>query len=202
MSLYPVYERKFYRVDIVGGGKVFVKVGEFLTLEMLSEYGERFYFGDNSEEDVTFPYVIKDDIRITAREITPEPVPEPENKMYDVSVDCRLATYSVDISYYSGDIVYFQINDVASGYRLESVLISCNGEIIVSEREDTLVTFVMPEGAVKITVLFTEINSETNTDTAVKKGLEKKEIIAIAVVGAGIAAAAVIMIILKFKKRH
>lgn len=206
INLYPVYERKSYRVDIAGGGKVFVKVGEFLTLEMLSEYGERFYFGDNSEDDVNFPYGINDDIIITAREITPEPVPEPEKLRYDVSVVCEHATFSVDISYYPNDIVYFQINDVSSGYRLESVLISCNGEMVVSEREDMLVTFVMPEGAVKILVTFAEINIETNTDTdtdaVVKKGLEKKEIIAVAVVGAGIAAAAAITIILKLKKRH
>ena len=179
VDLTTKYERVRYRINIFGRGVTYKAVGENLLFDDLASFGDAFSSDENFNDEITFPFVLSDDVTVYPYPITTAPYGITVEE-YNVMVICEHAEIDADVSYRAGDLVSFTIYNIEDGYNVRSVLVSCNGEPVVTGFDGNVVTFIMPEGDIEIYVLF---------ESAAGQGkLTKDEIIAISVVSSALGA--------------
>ena len=100
----------------------------------------------------------------------------------------------------AGSFVEITLSNFEKGYALDYVLVSCDGEAVVTERRGNLISFIMPDGKISVKVVFKASSSQTTTATEKTALFGTKEIVAVSVAGAVLLIGAVIMII-KTKKK-
>lgn len=190
-----VFERFAYRVTVLGTDRseFCIPVGTRAEEEDFLVCGNAFYYDEEMTERAEFPLLPEDDLVLYAV-FSDEPVPGTE---YGVTVFCEYASCEVGGAYEAGDIVEATVSSVRHGYALEYILVSCGGDAVVAARYGNKAVFTMPTGDVEITVTFTE----DGEDYVKKAGLERKEIIAVALTAGALLCAGVAAVIIKKKKR-
>lgn len=197
------FVRVKFRLTVVGEeGEtvIYVNADGVVESSLIAELGDRFYCDESREVEVAFPLNIDDDTTLYAANDEDDPDDEiPSNESYGVSIECEHANYSIDaLGYYKDDVVDFTVTEVEDGWELVSVLVSCDGVPIVTNFSDGTVTFIMPSGAVEITVVFKEA---TVVGGSSQDALSTKEIIAISVTGGVILIGGIAYIIYRKKKK-
>ena len=116
------------------------------------------------------------------------------------SIECEHSQIAIEGDMTAGSLVEITLSNYEKGYALDYVLVSCDGEAVVTERRGNVISFIMPDGKISVKVVFKASSSQTTTATEKTALFGTKEIVAVSVAGAVLLIGAVIMII-KTKKK-
>ncbi len=183
--------------------------GDTLYASDLSEEEAEYYYDENLTEKVTFPVTVEENMVLYADypsaysdDGNNEPVDgedtNPESAID--SVECEHSQIAIEGEMTAGSLVEITLSNYEKGYALDYVLVSCDGEAVVTERRGNVISFIMPDGKISVKVVFKASSSQTTTATEKTALFGTKEIVAVSVAGAVLLIGAVIMII-KTKKK-
>lgn len=183
--------------------------GDTLYASDLSEEEAEYYYDENLTEKVTFPVTVEENMVLYADypsaysdDGNKEPVDgedaNPESAID--SIECEHSQIAIEGEMTAGSLVEITLSNYEKGYALDYVLVSCDGEAVVTERRGNVISFIMPDGKISVKVVFKASSSQTTTATEKTALFGTKEIVAISVAGAVLLIGAVIMII-KTKKK-
>lgn len=183
--------------------------GDTLYASDLSEEEAEYYYDENLTEKVTFPVTVEENMVLYADypsaysdDGNKEPVDgedtNPESAID--SIECEHSQIAIEGEMTAGSLVEITLSNYEKGYALDYVLVSCNGEAVVTERRGNVISFIMPDGKISVKVVFKASSSQTTTATEKTALFGTKEIVAVSVAGAVLLIGAVIMII-KTKKK-
>lgn len=183
--------------------------GDTLYASDLSEEEAEYYYDENLTEKVTFPVTVEENMVLYADypsaysdDGNKEPVDgedtNPESAID--SVECEHSQIAIEGEMTAGSLVEITLSNYEKGYALDYVLVSCDGEAVVTERRGNVISFIMPDGKISVKVVFKASSSQTTTATEKTALFGTKEIVAVSVAGAVLLIGAVIMII-KTKKK-
>lgn len=188
-----------------------------LASDLLAEVTD-YYYDENRTEKVTFPLTVEENMVLYAD--------YPSNNSEDggdsdgenndngdndgdeefdpsgtiESLECEHATAVIEGDMTVGSVVEITLSNYETGYALDYVLVSCDGEAVVTERSGNVVSFIMPDGKISVKVVFKASTSQTTTATEKTTLFGTKEIIAISVAGAVLLIGAIIILIKNKKK--
>lgn len=191
--------------------------GDTLLASDLSDEDADYYYDENHTEKVTFPVTVKGNMVLYAD--------YPSNNSEDggdidggndngdndgnedfdpsttiESIECEHSQIAIEGDMTAGSIVEITLSDYEKGYALDYVLVSCDGEAVITERNGNVISFIMPDGKISVKVVFKASSSQTTTATEKTPLLGTKEIIAISVAGAVLLIGAVAILIKNKKK--
>lgn len=191
--------------------------GDTLLASDLSDEDADYYYDENHTEKVTFPITVKENLVLYAD--------YPSNNSEDggdsgngenndnndgnedfdpsatiESIECEHSQIAIEGEMTVGSLVEITLSNYEKGYALDYVLVSCDGEAVVTERRGNVISFIMPDGKISVKVVFKASSSQTTTATEKTALFGTKEIVAVSVAGAVLLIGAVIMII-KTKKK-
>lgn len=183
--------------------------GDTLYASDLSEEEAEYYYDENLTEKVTFPVTVEENMVLYADypsahsdDGNKEPVDgedtNPESAID--SIECEHSQIAIEGDMTVGSLVEITLSNYEKGYALDYVLVSCDGEAVVTERRGNVISFIMPDGKISVKVVFKASSSQTTTATEKTALFGTKEIVAVSVAGAVLLIGAVIMII-KTKKK-
>ena len=183
--------------------------GDTLYASDLSEEEAEYYYDENLTEKVTFPVTVEENMVLYADypsaysdDGNKEPVDgedtNPESAID--SIECEHSQIAIEGEMTAGSLVEITLSNYEKGYALDYVLVSCDGEAVVTERRGNVISFIMPDGKISVKVVFKASSSQTTTATEKTALFGTKEIVAVSVAGAILLIGAVIMII-KTKKK-
>ncbi|MCI5791409.1 MAG: hypothetical protein MR239_05960 [Clostridiales bacterium] len=183
--------------------------GDTLYASDLSEEEAEYYYDENLTEKVTFPVTVEENMVLYADypsaysdDGNKEPVDgedaNPESAID--SIECEHSQIAIEGEMTAGSLVEITLSNYEKGYALDYVLVSCDGEAVVTERRGNVISFIMPDGKISVKVVFKASSSQTTTATEKTALFGTKEIVAVSVAGAVLLIGAVIMII-KTKKK-
>lgn len=183
--------------------------GDTLYASDLSEEEAEYYYDENLTEKVTFPVTVEENMVLYADypsaysdDGNEEPVDgedtNPESAID--SVECEHSQIAIEGEMTVGSLVEITLSNYEKGYALDYVLVSCDGEAVVTERRGNVISFIMPDGKISVKVVFKASSSQTTTATEKSALFGTKEIVAVSVAGAVLLIGTVIMII-KTKKK-
>ena len=183
--------------------------GDTLYASDLSEEEAEYYYDENLTEKVTFPVTVEENMVLYADypsaysdDGNNEPVDgedtNPESAID--SIECEHSQIAIEGEMTAGSLVEITLSNYEKGYALDYVLVSCDGEAVVTERRGNVISFIMPDGKISVKVVFKSSSSQTTTATEKTALFGTKEIVAVSVAGAVLLIGAVIMII-KTKKK-
>ncbi len=183
--------------------------GDTLYASDLSEEEAEYYYDENLTEKVTFPVTVEENMVLYADypsaysdDGNKEPVDgedtNPESAID--SIECEHSQIAIEGDMTAGSLVEITLSNYEKGYALDYVLVSCDGEAVVTERRGNVISFIMPDGKISVKVVFKASSSQTTTATEKTALFGTKEIVAVSVAGAVLLIGAVIMII-KTKKK-
>lgn len=183
--------------------------GDTLYASDLSEEEAEYYYDENLTEKVTFPVTVEENMVLYADypsaysdDGNNEPVDgedtNPESAID--SIECEHSQIAIEGDMTAGSLVEITLSNYEKGYALDYVLVSCDGEAVVTERRGNVISFIMPDGKISVKVVFKASSSQTTTATEKTALFGTKEIVAVSVAGAVLLIGAVIMII-KTKKK-
>ena len=183
--------------------------GDTLYASDLSEEEAEYYYDENLTEKVTFPVTVEENMVLYADypsaysdDGNKEPVDgedaNPESAID--SIECEHSQIAIEGEMTAGSLVEITLSNYEKGYALDYVLVSCDGEAVVTERRGNVISFIMPDGKISVKVVFKASSSQTTTATEKTALFGTKEIVAVFVAGAVLLIGAVIMII-KTKKK-
>ena len=183
--------------------------GDTLYASDLSEEEAEYYYDENRTEKVTFPVTVEENMVLYADYLSAcsddgnkEPVDDEETNPESAidSVECEHSKIAIEGDMTAGSLVEITLSDYEKGYALDYVLVSCDGEAVVTERRGNVISFIMPDGKISVKVVFKASSSQTTTATEKSALFGTKEIVAVSIAGAILLIGAVIMII-KTKKK-
>lgn len=183
--------------------------GDTLYASDLSEEEAEYYYDENLTEKVTFPVTVEENMVLYADypsaysdDGNKEPVDDEETNPESAidSVECEHSQIAIEGEMTVGSLVEITLSNYEKGYALDYVLVSCDGEAVVTERRGNVISFIMPDGKISVKVVFKASSSQTTTATEKTALFGTKEIVAVSVAGAVLLIGAVIMII-KTKKK-
>lgn len=183
--------------------------GDTLYASDLSEEEAEYYYDENLTEKVTFPVTVEENMVLYADypsaysdDGNEEPVDDEETNPESAidSIECEHSQIAIEGDMTAGSLVEITLSNYEKGYALDYVLVSCDGEAVVTERRGNVISFIMPDGKISVKVVFKASSSQTTTATEKTALFGTKEIVAVSVAGAVLLIGAVIMII-KTKKK-
>lgn len=192
--------------------------GDTLFASDLPDENADYYYDENRTEKVTFPITVKANMVLYAD----YPSDNSENggdndgenndngnydgnEDFDSSttiekVECDHSQIAIEGEMTVGSVVEITLSDYEKGYALDYVLVSCDGEAVVTERNGNVISFIMPDGKISVKVVFKASSSQTTVSTEKTPLLGTKEIIAISVAGAVLLIGAAAILIKNKKK--
>ncbi len=195
--------------------------GDTLLASDLSDEDADYYYDENRTEKVTFPITVKENMVLYAdypsnnSEDGGESGGENNDNGNDndnndgedfdpsatiESVECEHSEITIEGDMTAGSVVEITLSDYEKGYALDYVLVSCDGEAVVTERNGNVISFIMPDGKISVKVVFKASSSQTTTATEKTNLLGTKEIIAISIAGAVLLIGAAAILIKNKKK--
>lgn len=207
-----------YKITIIGdeGTCLSYSAGDTLLASDLSDEDADYYYDENRTEKVTFPITVEKDMVLYAdytsddTEIADDTVTEnddggDESDDFDSSttiesIECAHSKIVIEGDMTVGSVVEVTLSDYEKGYALDYVLVLCNGETVVTERNGNVVSFIMPDGKISVKVVFKASSSPTTAATESEPLFGTKEIIAVSAAGAILLIGAIIILIKNKKK--
>lgn len=182
--------------------------GDILLASDLSDEDADYFYDENRTEKVTFPITVKANMVLYAdypSDNSENGGDNDGNEDFDPSttietIECDHSQIAIEGDMTEGSVVEITLSDYEKGYALDYVLVSCDGEAVVTERNGNVISFIMPDGKISVKVVFKASSSQTTTATEKTPLLGTKEIIAISVAGAVLLIGAVAILIKNKKK--
>ena len=183
--------------------------GDTLYASDLSEEEAEYYYDENLTEKVTFPVTVEENMVLYADypsaysdDGNKEPVDgedaNPESAID--SIECEHSQIAIEGEMTAGSLVEITLSNYEKGYALDYVLVSCDGEAVVTERRGNVISFIMPDGKISVKVVFKEsVSPQAERE---KKKLGTKEIIAIVASSVVLFIGGAIILIKERKKKN